>query len=66
MPQALSYCGVRSLCGREIADEMFGLALPRGLDMDFSPDQEMVANIAADLRAQEEKCAKCQHAGCCW
>jgi len=46
--RTLDCCAVRSLCGREAADEMFGRKLPFGFDIDQPGDEEMVARIAAE------------------
>ena len=55
MTEALSYCAVRSLCGKAIADEMFDRHLPHGLDMDVLSDQE----IAAVLTREDDRCNRC-------
>lgn len=48
MSRVLDYCGVRALCGREAADEMFGRKIPPGVDMDFPPDQDAVTRIVEE------------------
>lgn len=53
--RTLDYCAVRSLCGRETADEMFGRKLPIGFDIDHQADQDMVTRIAAE-RARCDTC----------
>jgi hypothetical protein len=55
LSRQLDYCGVRSLVGREAADEMFGRKLPVGFDMDQPGDEEMVTAIVAD----DAKCESC-------
>lgn len=59
----LDYCGVRSLCGREVADEMFGRVIPRGLDMDFPADEDAVANIVSERERARIAQAFCHDLG---
>ena len=55
MTESLSYCAVRSLCGKSIADEMFNRYLPPGIDIDVLSDQE----IASVLTREDERCNRC-------
>ncbi|MBF0325972.1 MAG: hypothetical protein HQL42_13000 [Alphaproteobacteria bacterium] len=55
----LGYCGIRSLCGPDIADELHGRRLPVGFDCDFPPDQQAATAIAAARERQEAECAAC-------
>ena len=59
--RTLDYCGVRSLCGREVADEMFGRRLPAGLDMDHPGDEEAVTAIVREAA----RCDDCQQREWC-
>lgn len=58
----LDYCEVRSICGRDIADEMFGRRLPAGFDLDQPGDEVMVSAIVRE----ESRCDTCQNRRCCF
>ncbi len=47
--RALDYCAVRSLCGREVADEMFRRRLPPGFDIDHLADQALLDSILREV-----------------
>ena len=47
--RAPSYCAVRSLAGKEVADEMFARHLPPGFDLDAPGDMALVESIVRDV-----------------
>lgn len=57
--RTLDYCALRSLVGREVANEMFSLRIPDGIDMDHPGDQAMVDGIVRDNEQQFERCWSC-------
>jgi len=61
MPRTLDYCGVRSLCGKQIANELFGRTIPDGFDMDHPGDEEAISAIVREF----EPCANCSYEDHC-
>lgn len=51
--RALSYCAVRSLAGKEVADEMFARHLPPGFDLDAPGDMALVESDSATVTAAQ-------------
>lgn len=51
----LDYCGVRAICGAEIADELFQRKLPQGFDLDEAGDMILLDSIIKE----ELKCEGC-------
>jgi len=63
--RTLSYCAVVSLFGtREIADTLFDLVNPGGIDMDQPGDFAATDARAKEREAQDEKCRYCHER--CW
>lgn len=55
MSRSLDYCGVRSICGKEVADEIFARHLPLGFDIDQPGDELMVETIVRE----HSRCDSC-------
>jgi len=60
-PRRLDYCAVRSLCGRDAADETFGRHIPAGIDMDQPGDEESVTSIVREAA----RCDTCSDRALC-
>lgn len=58
----LDYCGICSICGSEIADDLFERKLPTGFDLDQPGDELLVASIVAEAF----KCDICEWNGVCY
>lgn len=61
----LDYCGIRSILGRQAADEAFERLIPEGIDMDHPGDQLKVESIVRDREAQDARCRTCPDQGRC-
>ena len=57
----LGYCGTRAVVGKDAADGIYQRRIPGNIDMDFVPDQDLVAQIVRE----EEACEVCEHAEHC-
>ena len=58
----LDYCGVCSICGAEIADEIFERKLPPGFDLDEPGDEALITQIVAEAL----KCEQCAWNSVCF
>ena len=58
----MDYCAIRSMCGPEIADEIFGRRLPVGFDLDQPGDLTMIEGVIRD----QDRCTSCPQATECF